>query len=121
MQELFDLHSPDGPERCGLILEDGSIVEIDNIHPDPLNGFAMPMELVSARGVHATWHTHPRTGPNLSVQDYKAFRELPKLRHYVVALTEIWCYGMAGDILVSHDNHHFIRPPKGPLPGANPG
>lgn len=121
MQELFALHDRKGPERCGVILDDGSIVELDNIHPTPLLGFAMPVEALEASNVVATWHTHPVTGPNLSIADYRAFVSQPRLRHYVVAETEIWCYGVAGDILSRHDDYHSTRPLGGALPPGNQG
>ena len=116
MQELFALHNPNGPERCGVILKDNSIVELDNIHPDPFHAFAMDSTLLGVDEVVATWHTHPTTGPNLSVADFKSFRLYPRLKHYIVAETEIWCFGMSGDILLKYDNYHPTRPPEGPLP-----
>lgn len=116
MQELFALHNPNGPERCGVILTDGSILELDNIHPDPNNGFAMDPTLLDTTGVVASWHTHPTTGPNLSIADFKAFKSYPHLLHYVVAETEIWCFGISGDILLAYDNYHSTRPPQGTLP-----
>lgn len=131
MQELFALHQPNGPERCGVIYKDGSIIEVDNIHPDPNHYFAMPLALVDSDLVEATWHTHPRTSGNLSVADYKSFVSLPKLRHYIVAETEIWCYGMSGDILAvyqilprepvsaHHDHDYLTRPSEGSLLPGN--
>lgn len=116
VQELFALHQPDGPERCGVILDDGSILELDNLHPMPTQGFRMPAEALNSSNVVATWHTHPTTGPNLSVDDYRAFTAFPRLRHYVVAASEIWCYGMACGILLVHDDYHSTRPPEGALP-----
>lgn len=124
MQKLFEFHSPSGHERCGVILANGDVLEIENVHPNPADGFAMPVEVLNVKEVVATWHTHPRTGPNLSVADYRAFQGFPRLRHYVVAAREIWCYGMAGDILVqcetihlgTHDSHRPARPSQGPLP-----
>ncbi len=121
MQKLFDLHNPDGPERCGVILTDDTIVELENMHPSPFEGFAMDSTLLEASDVVATWHTHPTTSPNLSVADFKAFRTHPRLMHYVVAETEIWCYGMSGDILLAYDNYHLTRPPQGIVPPGNPG
>lgn len=124
MRALFDLHNPDGPERCGVILDDRTILEIPNIHPDPTKAFSMPSEALEAANVIASWHTHPTTTANLSVADYKAFHRWPRLRHYVVAATEIWCYGMSGDILVlcetitksqSHDYNRPTRTPENPV------
>lgn len=102
--ELQAKHSSDGPERCGVILSSGEVVEIKNIHYDPMNSFAMPESELLKPEVVATWHTHPITGPNLSVADYKAFLFWPKLKHYIVAASGIWCYEMHDDILVSYEN-----------------
>lgn len=116
MQDLFALHQPNGPERCGVILDDGSILELDNLHPSPTHGFMMPAEALNSSNVTATWHTHPTTGPNLSVDDYRAFMAFPLLRHYVVAASEIWCYAVSNDILLCHDDDNLTRLPEGALP-----
>lgn len=116
MKSLFNLFDPNGDELCGVIYEDGTVVSLPNIHPNPRDNFAMSVEPLQDPKVIATWHTHPRTSANLSVEDYRAFVQFPRLRHYVVAATEIWCYRMAGDILVLDDNYLSTRLPARPSP-----
>ena len=116
MKDLFNLFDPQGDEVCGIIMKDGTVKVLPNIHPNPRDNFAMSTEPLEDPDVVATWHTHPRTSPNLSVEDYRAFKAFPQLRHYVVAATEIWCYRMAGDILVLDDNYFSSRLPARPSP-----
>lgn len=104
MRELFDLHNPDGPERCGVILEDGTILELDNVHPTPKYAFSMDAAFLNDSEVAATWHTHPITGPNLSVDDYRSFKMYPDLKHYIVAASEIWCFAVVNGTLLSCEN-----------------
>lgn len=108
--DLKPLHLPTGPERCGVVLVTGEVVELENTHPEPETSFAMPYERVAAPEVIATWHTHPRTGPNLSMEDYKAFMQFPDLRHYVVAAQGVWCFYTQDDILLCEDNPAEILP-----------
>lgn len=99
MQNLEQFLTTDGPERCGVILDTGEVLEIPNVHPDPSDAFAMPVEVLTASNVVATWHTHPRSGPNLSVADYFAFTSQPRLRHYIVSASGTWSFGMVSGIL----------------------
>lgn len=82
------LQPGDKNERCGLLLRDGTIVDIENIAEDPTIGFKMhPAQLVAfidTGEVVATWHTHPDTDPNLSGEDYAAFHAWPDLCHKIV-------------------------------------
>lgn len=116
MQSMFNLHDPNGPELCGVILADGTVKSLPNIHPDPRDNFSMDASDFDDPNIVATWHTHPRTGPNLTVEDYRAFVQFPRLRHYIISATEIWCYRMDGAILVRDDNDNFTRLPAGSSP-----
>lgn len=80
------LQKGDTEERCGLILKDGTIVEIDNIHEDPTDGFKMdPVQVLPyLEEAVGTWHTHPDTDPNLSGEDYSGFLSWPNLTHSIV-------------------------------------
>lgn len=75
-------------ERCGLILRDGTIVEIENIHTEPQRGYRMNPEAVlpfiTVNAVKGTWHTHPGSDPNLSQEDYAGFLQWPELTHIIV-------------------------------------
>lgn len=76
----------DTEERCGLILSDGSIIEIDNVADDKTNSYRMdPVQVLPyLDDTVGTWHTHPDTDPNLSGDDYLGFLSWPKLRHSIV-------------------------------------
>lgn len=93
MDELMQFYSEKGPERVGLILDDGQIVELENICPDP-EGFAVKPEdmVVYEERAVATWHTHPGADNNLSTGDYIGFQNWPRLRHYIVGTNGVKCY-----------------------------
>lgn len=77
-----------------MILRSGEIVELPNKFEDPANSFLM-VETDYAEykeEIVATWHTHPRTSANLSVEDYLMFKTKPDWYHYIVSETEVWCY-----------------------------
>lgn len=78
-----DLH-----ERCGVVLEDGTILELTNIAEEPAGSFEIdPTELLEqleTGRVKATWHTHIDSGPNLSGADYDGFLAWPELEHFVI-------------------------------------
>jgi proteasome lid subunit RPN8/RPN11 len=82
------LQPDDVNERCGLVLKDGSIVHIDNVHVEPTLGFEMDPEQVLPylmnEEIAATWHTHPHGETALSGEDYKSFQAWPGFEHYVI-------------------------------------
>lgn len=87
MQDMLSLLDPSRPdERCGFLMTDGTIVEVKNVHTEPELGFRMdPHELLEhVSNAIATWHTHPKTTPNLSQEDYAGFLAWPKLTHYII-------------------------------------
>lgn len=96
------------PEQCGLILNDNSIVPLRNIHPDPWHNFQIdPKELEEHRlNIQATWHTHPKTTANLSVEDYRLFQQLPAWYHYIVSRDEVRCYYVTDRVVYLYD--HFV-------------
>ena len=81
------LQPDDTAERCGVILASGEALEIENLHPEPENGFRMNMVQVlpHLENVTATWHTHPKGPAELSGQDYSGFLGWPKLTHHIIA------------------------------------
>lgn len=83
-------------ERVGFITEDGEVIEVMNICPEPDRGFEVGaddiMKYGLARNVVATWHTHPGASSRLSVEDYNAFRNLPRLKHYVIGTDGVSAY-----------------------------
>lgn len=101
MSGLLD-YLADGPERCGFILKDGSIVEVENIAANPSDAFRMSAKSIEAyiAQATATWHTHPGASRNLSVADYRTFITLPHLDHYIVGVDGVRRYFVQdGDLL----------------------
>lgn len=91
MSDITSYLTPEGtPERCGVILKDGSLLELTNIHAEPLLGFRVdPSEIIEHfDNADATWHTHPGADPNLSEADYAGFLQWPELAHLIVGVRE---------------------------------
>lgn len=91
-------------ERVGFVLTDGTVVEVENIHPDPQNSFRVAgadlREYVPK--ARATWHTHPGEINNLSVSDYHSFLNYPNLRHFIVGTDGVREYYVEdGDVFVA--------------------
>ena len=59
-------------ERCGIITAEGEIVEKTNRAADPARFFEFSIE--DLEGAVATWHTHPKSSANLSIDDYRFFQ-----------------------------------------------
>lgn len=88
---LETLLQPNDPiERCGLVLKDGSYVEIENIADDPVISYEMsPIEVLpylTGDSIIGTWHTHPFSPPRLSGEDYVGFMGWPHLTHHVIGV-----------------------------------
>lgn len=90
---LFPMLTDEGtPERCGLILKTGRIVELKNVAENPVTGFRMnPTEVLNflskkRANPAATWHTHPGGDPNLSEKDMAGFLQWPDLDHYIIGV-----------------------------------
>lgn len=83
--QLLELYEGD-KERVGFILPDGTIVEFNNICPEPTEGFEVSGEdILSIVDVAvASWHTHPQTKSNLSVGDFQTFLNYPNMRHFII-------------------------------------
>lgn len=73
-------------ERCGFILKDGSVVELENTHPQRSHAFSISdSDFEKYEGRIATvWHTHPDSNVNLSVADYRAFLTKPEVLHMII-------------------------------------
>lgn len=96
---------PEGPERCGVLLACGTIAEMPNLHPSPMEGFAFDAAVLGSPEIVATWHTHPRTSPNLSREDYHMFKQYPHLGHFIISPLGVWLFVSKDDILLRHGNH----------------
>ena len=73
-------------ECCGVVLANDRVVKLNNIHPDPSNGFAICSEELDELMplVTAFWHTHPSGCINLSLEDYYSFLKFPAHQHIIV-------------------------------------
>lgn len=94
-------------ERCGFILKNQTIVEVPNSHPQPTLAFHINQSGFKkyAEEIAATWHSHPTTGPNLSVPDYFGFLSYPDLYHYIIAKEKIWCYYVENGVVLKYENN----------------
>lgn len=95
---------PETPERGGLILDDGTVVELQNLSDEPNEGAVLnptddQLEMFD-RAV-ATWHTHPGASANLSVGDYETFVNQPQLQHAIVGDTEVRWYAVKNGAVVN--------------------
>lgn len=82
-------------ERCGIILTNNEIVEVENKHSDPRHHFKILAEDVEPyQGqIKGLWHTHIDSNYNLSMADYECFLSLPELTHYIVTKDKVaWYY-----------------------------
>jgi proteasome lid subunit RPN8/RPN11 len=89
-------------ETCGLILNDDTIVDIDNIHSEPTKGFRMSVKDIAKHEskMIGTWHTHPHDTANLSQEDYLGFKQWPKLIHYIVGVDGVRAFEVVGELII---------------------
>lgn len=76
-------------ESCGFILDDGEIIEIANIHPEPYRGFSMAgtdilnkLDNEALSRIVAVWHTHPKGTTTPSMTDIGSIRQGAILRKW---------------------------------------
>lgn len=92
--KIANFYVDNGDEACGFILASGQVVSVPNVAKDPKEAFEMADDHVDkylSKAV-ATWHTHPRTGCNLSVEDYACFLAFPNIEHYIYDGSRLACY-----------------------------
>jgi proteasome lid subunit RPN8/RPN11 len=86
------LQPGDEEERCGLILKDGTVVELKNVAAEPKTSFEMDAEEalphIASGEAAMTWHTHPFSDSNLSGEDYSTFLCWPDLVHVIVGMRD---------------------------------
>lgn len=99
------LRKSDTAERCGLVLTDGTVAEVANIHQDPEQGFriAAAEMLKHEAALAGTWHTHPGETANLSHEDYAGFSQWPELTHYIIGTDGIRAYRFDDGLIVEID------------------
>lgn len=111
LQELYSAEA----ERCGLILGDGTMVELKNVSEEPSTTFSFdPEEFEEYTDVMAsTWHTHTHADPNLSFDDYQFFLAWPLLDHFIISSKAVWYYEVVnGSVIVDNEaNNYTSRAP----------
>jgi len=94
----------DTEERCGLVMDDGSLVEIQNIAPEPEKGFEMSPEAVVALletgHVVGTWHTHPHGQSNHRGEDHSFFLSWPDLSHTIIGRNGVSKYRVENGVVL---------------------
>ncbi len=88
------LNSP--KERVGFVLDDSTIIEVENICADPEEGFEVRGEdlLRYIDDAVATWHTHPGETSNLSYGDHHSFLNYPDLLHHIIGTDGVTTYAV---------------------------
>lgn len=88
-------------ERCGLILKDDTIVEVNNVALVPEQSYEMdPIAVLHYLPyVRGTWHTHPTGTPVLSGADYQGFLLWPDLEHVIVSPAGIKRYRVVDGVV----------------------
>ena len=105
MKNLFEFYSDEGPERCGFILKDGEIVELENCNPDPMQGFEIDSQDILAYLPHLSgvWHTHPGSTSVLSGEDQGYMLIWPDLEHFVIGQDGVRKYVIKDMAIVDED------------------
>lgn len=99
-------------ERCGFVLADNSIIEVENIAEDPTTQFEISQEVFEnyESTAIATWHSHTATNSNLSLEDYATFLALPEFTHWIISKNRVVSFIVEdGAVLIqevfSYDNN----------------
>lgn len=101
--KLLELLDGDN-ERVGFILDDDSIIEIENICSDPTDGFEIHTDdLMKYEGhIKASWHTHPGASSNPSMGDLQSFLNYPDWVHYIIGEDGVIAYEVKnGKLLIA--------------------
>lgn len=96
------LEDDDDDERIGFVLDDGSIIEVENICQTPTDGFEIKAEdlLKYEHTIKASWHTHPGASSNPSFGDLQSFLNYPDWRHYIIGNDGVIAYEVKNGKLV---------------------
>ena len=107
-------------ERCGVIEANQIIAEVPNLSKDPKNTFTFRMEDLH-NGVEATWHSHPVTAANLSIEDYRFFQSWPQMVHFIIGVDGVRCYQVIDGIVycVEDEADYSPRQDEGALQQAD--
>lgn len=96
-------------EVCGVITPDLEIQESPNLAPYPEDAFEFRQE--DLEGMTASWHSHPKSSPNLSIPDFYFFKSWPSMVHFVIGKDEVRCFAVwAGTVyLIEQEEDHPSR------------
>lgn len=108
-KKLFGQWKP-GDERLG-VFRNGELFETVNQAEDPEKFFEFLEE--DLEGAEATWHTHPQSNANLSIEDFWFFKSWSNLVHFIVSNTEVRCYLVFKGLVYSVDAEEDY-PPRPP-------
>lgn len=100
--KLEDFYEKGGDERIGVILHDDSLIEVSNTYTDPKYGASIAAaDLFRFEDkIKAFWHTHPGRSSDPSREDIIAFKNYPKLFHYIIGEDGVKCYAVIGGDVV---------------------
>lgn len=103
LKKLFDPENEN--ERCGLILNRNIIVEADNVHPYPTQGFEIDAKQIieHEENLKGTWHTHPTQDATFSMEDHTCFLNWPSLEHYIISKDSVKKYVVEDGIVLNAD------------------
>lgn len=107
-QQLNGFWSP-GVERCGVIDANLEIIEVPNRSQNPEYTFAFDCDVLDD-GPVATWHTHPATPANLSIEDYRFYQCWPAMIHFIIGSDEVRCYQVHNGIVFCVDDEADYTP-----------
>lgn len=88
----------------GFVLNDGTVIECENISSTPEESFQVAAEEIIkyCDDATATWHTHPNSDNNLSAGDYETFMSWPNLAHYIIGTNGVREYYVKdGELLIA--------------------
>jgi proteasome lid subunit RPN8/RPN11 len=102
VEQLLQKYQP-GAERGGLVLDDGTVVELANICDKPEQGYTPNLDelIPHLPRMVATWHTHPDATANLSVEDWETFVQWPEQVHAIVGNDGLRWYRIARNAVIN--------------------
>lgn len=96
-------------EKCGFILEDGTVVECRNIAESPEREFQIDQaEIDQYDNIAVFWHSHPSDDLNLSLSDYINFLKYPEHRHRIYGSTHYAEYFIRRNFVMREENDFEI-------------
>lgn len=107
MDKLVSIVHSFDREKCGFILLSGIIIEVDNIHENPINNFAIAdkdIDYYVLDNIAAFWHSHIENDSNLSIPDYKSFLKYPNHYHVIFCYNDFTIYKVRNNLVIRVDH-----------------